>query len=71
MFYRVIRAFGGVKEGTPCLQMGVDDIIVATSTREAWLEVGQPMHRDFTTISSIKRLNMLFRLEYWKVRPLH
>jgi hypothetical protein len=38
----------------------VDDIIVATSTREAWLEVGQPMCRDLTTIFGIKRLNMLF-----------
>ncbi len=71
MYYRDIRAFGGVEEGTPPLRMSVDDIIVVASTREAWLEVGQPMCCDPTTIFGIKRLNILFRLEYWKLRPLH
>jgi len=71
VYYRDIRAFGGVEEGTPPLWMSVDDIIVVASTREAWLEVGQPMRCDPTTIFGIKRLNILFRLEYWKLRPLH
>jgi hypothetical protein len=51
--------------------MSVDDIFIVASTREAWLEASQPMCDDPTTISSIKRLNTLFRLEYWKVKPLH
>jgi hypothetical protein len=71
VYRRDIRAFGGVEEGTPPLKMSVDDIIATTFTRETWLEVVQPMRGDLATISSIKRLNILFRLEYWKVRPLH
>ncbi len=54
MYYRDIRAFGGVEEGTPPLRMSVDDIIVAASTREAWLEASQPMRCDPTTIFGIK-----------------
>ncbi len=71
VYCKDIRAFGGVEEGTPPPKMSVDEIIATTSTREAWLEVVQRMHGDLATISSIKRLNILFKLEYWKVRHIH
>ncbi len=49
-----METFGGVEEGTPPLKMSVDDIIATTSTREAWLEVVQPICGDLSIISSIK-----------------
>jgi hypothetical protein len=66
VYCKDIRAFGGVEEGTPPPRMGVDDIIVATFIKKVWLEVGQPMRGDPTTIFGIKRLTCYLGLNIGK-----
>jgi hypothetical protein len=48
--------------------MLVDDIYIATMARETWFEHGGKLvNSNATKTSRVKRLSILFQLEYWKV----
>jgi hypothetical protein len=48
--------------------MLVDDIYIVTMVRATWFERGgRPTSFNPTKTSRVKRLSILFQLEYWKV----
>jgi hypothetical protein len=59
-------SFEGVQEvGVAPNKMTMDKIYNAVSTKTTWFVGGGcPQHNDPTRISKVKRLNILFQLEY-------
>jgi hypothetical protein len=62
-------SFEGVqKDGVAPNRMTMDEIYIAISTRTTWLASrGGPQCNDPSRIPRVKRLSILFQLEYWKV----
>jgi hypothetical protein len=62
-------SFEGIREeGEAPRRMTTNEIYNAVVARMTWLiSGGQPQHNDPTKTSRVKRLNILFQLEYWKV----
>jgi hypothetical protein len=55
-----VRTFVGIEEVTPPTKSDMDDVYVATITREAWLQSGRRSQADLATQTGIKRLSALF-----------
>jgi len=59
---------GEHKQKNPPTKMLVDDIYTTPMVRATWLERGgKPTSFDPTKTFGVKRLSILFQLEYWKV----
>jgi hypothetical protein len=59
---------GEHEQRNPPAKMLVDDIYTTTMARATWLEHGsKPTNSDPTKTFGVKKLNILFQLEYWKV----
>jgi hypothetical protein len=68
--YRQNTLFDGVrKEGMAPQRKIVDKIYHANITQTIWLiSGGRPHRNDLAKTFELKRLNILFQLEYWKVK---
>jgi hypothetical protein len=62
-------SFEGIQEeGEAPRRMTIDEIYNATITRMIWLaNGGSPQRNDPAKTSKVKRLSILFQLEYWTV----
>lgn len=62
-------SFKGIQEeGEALRRMTIDEIYNAAATRMIWLASGSlPQRNDPTKTSRVKRLSILFQLEYWTV----
>jgi hypothetical protein len=62
-------SFEGIwEEGEAPRRMTTNEIYNVVVARMTWLISGdQPQHNDVTKTSGMKRLSILFQLEYWKV----
>jgi hypothetical protein len=68
-YHHDTSSFEGIQEeGEAPKRMTIDEIYNAATTRMIWLvSGGSPQRNDLAKTSRMKRLNILFQLEYWTV----
>jgi hypothetical protein len=66
--HNAIAFYGEHEQGSPPTKMSIDGIYTITMARATWLEHGsRPTNFDSSKTFGVKRLSILFQLEYWKV----